>query len=1281
MNVEATHIVGGEVTYTCLGQLPNGNSRFEIRLTIFRDCINGNPNAYFDDPASIGIFDEDNNLITALGFNGQLLMDLVMDDTLDPVLSNPCLVVPPDVCVHTTTYRDTLELPWRAGGYLLAYQRCCRNQTLLNIVDPLATGATYSVLITEQALEECNSSAKFVNWPPIYICANEPIDFDQSAIDTDGDSIVYRLCTPLQGADQAVPMPQPPNNPPYQEVVWIDPPYNLDNMLNGTPGVPLRIDPETGFLTGIPNTVGQFVVGICLEEYRNGQLISTTRRDFQYNVGVCGATVSAFFAPQIQCTGLEVDFENQSANADEYLWYFNDPGNPGATSTDADPTFTFSDTGHYTIMLIAEPGNQCVDTAYREIYLQYPSLTVDYDLQLVECSDSMVIAVTSLATDSISQIISHEWEMNKGGTLIASSNEVNPVFVVHSSQTVTLTLTVTAANGCVQTIDRTFTINLIEVELPADSLFICPGDSVSLNPDSDTSYEYNWGPAGSLDDATSPNPLAFPTSTTTYSVTISDQVDFCMVQRQITVVVPDQIAIDMPPDTTICSQEFLLEAHSDQAGTYEWFDDALLNNLIGNEASILVSPMGAQTYFLVVTDAVGCSKLEDVTLAGNAVDITTSGLSVICDGDQVQLSLANEDATDTLSFIWSPDTYILSGINTDAPVVQPPGPGTWVFYVDAANQLGCTTLDSAVVAVLDTTSQADFVAEQQCSGYSIQFTNTSINAGYYTWHFGDPSNPSASSDEANPEYIYPGPGSYTVSLVPWAECADSIVKTITVAEPQINLDFDWAYENCGDSIVIAFQDLSTNGQSNFTSWLWIFSNGDTSQLQNPLVTINTSQLLTATLQLISDDGCEDTLSQDLLVELIEVNLADSLQICPGTASPLNPNGNTSYQYEWSPATGLSDPNAVNPIASPSESTLYEVAITNFNGADTCSILQSVYVFVPPPIELQASNDTMICGSQIELWAHSDQANSYEWSDQPNFGNILGTDSLLLATAGRPGNFYVRVTDTFGCQRFEEVIVFSGRVELQPNNYSICEGDTLGMEVINLHPEDMNSYSWSPVEQIISGANTAMPLISPLGDVVYTVTVTNEFGCSAEESVFVEVNEQLSGIFITPPVDTIVNGSSIQLTATFDPTYIYNWSPPATLSNPNIHNPLASPTTTTTYTLEVSDGNNCPTEARVIIVVLDLECIEPFVFLPNAFTPNADGENDELLLYGSLVDEMYLAIYNRWGQKVFETDDQLIGWDGTFEGKQLNSDVFGYYLRVKCIGGEEYFKKGNITLLR
>ena len=191
----ATHIVGGDLTYRCLG-----NDKYEVTLMFYRDCLGGNPEADFDDPASIAIYDSKNNLQVQLGQLGQILIKFNADDTLRQ--ESDCFIDGNGVCVHRTIYKKIVELPFRAGGYTLVYQRCCRNTTLANIVDPLETGATYIAEVTEQALAECNSSPAFRDWPPIFICVGEELNYDHSAIDEDGDSSGVQSMYAILGSNQ-----------------------------------------------------------------------------------------------------------------------------------------------------------------------------------------------------------------------------------------------------------------------------------------------------------------------------------------------------------------------------------------------------------------------------------------------------------------------------------------------------------------------------------------------------------------------------------------------------------------------------------------------------------------------------------------------------------------------------------------------------------------------------------------------------------------------------------------------------------------------------------------------------------------------------------------------------------------------------------------------------------------------------------------------------------------------------------------------------------------------
>jgi gliding motility-associated-like protein len=595
---QATHIVGGEMNYTCLG-----DNRYEITLTIFRDCFFGDPNAWFDNPASIGVFNADNELL------GQILVPLMNNDTLNPVLSGDCFVVPPSVCVHTTTYRAQVELPIIPGGYQLAYQRCCRNQTILNIVEPLASGATYGVTISERALRECNSNPKFKDWPPIYVCVNEPIRFDQSATDVDGDSIVYKLCTPLLGASQTDPRPQPPNNPPYDPVVWVDPPYNLDNMLNGIPGgEPLRIDPQTGILTGTPTTPGQFVVGICVEEYRDGELISTTRRDFQYNVGECGRPTAGFFAPELQCGDLEVSFQNLSVETDRFLWQFAD-GN--ATSTLPNPTHTFPDTGLYNVQLIIEPNTVCADTFERTVELLPATLQPDFAVDFAACSDSLTVVVNDRSRDSASQIVRRQWLLEPSSL---TSTQQDPVFQIKTSGTYNLQLQLESANGCREDLTRSFEANLIEENLP-DSIIVCAGQQVALNPDFNINYTYRWSPPTGLDDAALPNPIASPENNTAYTVQITDAEGFCQIEREIAVQIAppiDALAAFTEPDTIFGRGEAQLRATFDSTFAYQWQPD---NSLSANDLfNPVASPEETTTYQVIASNPAGCTATAFVTV-------------------------------------------------------------------------------------------------------------------------------------------------------------------------------------------------------------------------------------------------------------------------------------------------------------------------------------------------------------------------------------------------------------------------------------------------------------------------------------------------------------------------------------------------------------------------------------------------------------------------------------------------------------------------------------------
>ena len=120
---------------------------------------------------------------------------------------------------------------------------------------------------------------------------------------------------------------------------------------------------------------------------------------------------------------------------------------------------------------------------------------------------------------------------------------------------------------------------------------------------------------------------------------------------------------------------------------------------------------------------------------------------------------------------------------------------------------------------------------------------------------------------------------------------------------------------------------------------------------------------------------------------------------------------------------------------------------------------------------------------------------------------------------------------------------------------------------------------------------------------------------------------------------------------------------------------------TEYLVSVTDTFGCTLTDTVKIEVDELTCDEPYIFVPNAFSPNGDGKNDVLYVRSEILQDFYFAVYSRWGEKVFECSNLEMGWDGTYKGKPCQNGVYDYYFSGTCVGGKTKELKGNVMLVR
>jgi gliding motility-associated-like protein len=443
--VYATHIVGGEIFYQKLN-----NNDYLVTLKVYRDCNSVFQGSLtpFDQPGIVAIYDENGTLIQTE------LFQHASPTKLPVIVDNPCLKAPPNICVDEAIYQKTISLPPSTLDYILTYQRCCRNESIVNVDGPPPrfsgnNGSTYTTTIPSQKKLPAgtNSSPFFVNFPPLVICLNDDIHFDHSATDPDADSLAYALCDPYVGMSPSNPTPVIPGNipkaPPYQTVPWKNG-YSANDPIDGMPG--FKIDPNTGVLTGTPTRLGQYVVGVCVSEFRNGVLLNETKRDFQFNVTVCDPnSVAAASSQESFCEGLTVNFKNNSENAKYFFWNFGDPTTLADTSEDQEPTYTYTDTGKYNIMLIVNRGWPCADTTFTT-YEVYPQLRPYFERPESQCFDSHGFDKLK-AGGSFQEYATFEWDFGTYGNPTKSYQE-EPIKIRFSrpgDHLVTLTI---RENGC-----------------------------------------------------------------------------------------------------------------------------------------------------------------------------------------------------------------------------------------------------------------------------------------------------------------------------------------------------------------------------------------------------------------------------------------------------------------------------------------------------------------------------------------------------------------------------------------------------------------------------------------------------------------------------------------------------------------------------------------------------------------------------------------------------------------------------------------------------------------
>jgi len=788
------------------------------------------------------------------------------------------------------------------------------------------------------------------------------------------------------------------------------------------------------------------------------------------------------------------------------------------------------------------------------------------------------------------------------------------------------------------------------------------------------------------------------------------------------------------------------QSSSGNPDTYFWdFGDPASG--AGNNTSNLPTP----THTFSVAGIFNV-KLK-VSLSGQCVDSITKPISVfpgffpgfvnspvLCVGQPVQFTDTSYTAfgfVDSWRWDFGDPATLADTSHLQNPIYTYNQSGTYTVELRVTNSKGCQKTAFIPITVSDPPLVDVFPADTiYCALDSLQLTGT--GTGSFNW---TPNTNIIGANTATPTVFPATTTKYYGTLTSVAGCKST--DSVTV-HPKRDLTNDFT----GPSPICEEDTITLTGTSNYApnvSWQW----SPAASIESPangttraFPTVTTNYTLTTTW----GKHCIATTNKTITVKPLAIpNAGPSKAICDNQqTAQLNASGGNTYT--WSPATGLSNPNIANPVASPAVTTIYTVAVGVTGCAKTRNDSLIVTVKTPPPLTL--INDTLICNIDT-LQLTTTGTGNYSWSPNYMISSITGSSPLVSPDV--PTTYYVSLSDAFGCVSKDTVFVdVKDHVTLfAGNDTTICRTDGFLLTTVSdaLHykwtpstyldydtlkrpftkplttityqllanigkcqsTDDVtitvvpypaanagldtaicpgfstqlsasggSSYLWTPAT-FLNDRNAPNPLvINPTASIRYIVTVTDMLGCPKPVRDTVWVNVYPKVIANAGPSDTsVVLGEPLMLRGTGGATYL--WDPPTWLNNPFVQRPVALPQTDIKYLLTATSPGGCIGTDTILVHLFK---IDPDMYVPTAFTPNGDGNNDILrpILLG-MKELRYFRVYNRFGNMVYSTTDIGKGWDGTYQGKGQDPATFVWMAEGVTYKGERKQKKGYAVLIR
>jgi len=535
-----------------------------------------------------------------------------------------------------------------------------------------------------------------------------------------------------------------------------------------------------------------------------------------------------------------------------------------------------------------------------------------------------------------------------------------------------------------------------------------------------------------------------------------------------------------------------------------------------------------------------------------------------------------------------------------------------------------------------------------CLPNATVFTNTSLNGNTYQWYFGD----GDSSSVYSPTHLYPGPGTYTASLIvsDINDCylPDTAYMTVEIIQP-VYTAFPLEDTICPGTSVQVF---ASGGDSYVWSPAGIFNNPN---IGNPIITIDTDTIVTVNIQ---DDCGTTSLSFPVYVFEVSGGTGPDTSICVGENALLTAYG--GGQYFWSPGFSLNDSTLANPVATPPSTSYY---ICNIITPDGCDVFDTTIVIVDQTIAIPNVIDQVtICkGEEIQIIANGSAI--FSWSPPYNISNTTVYNPIVNPEFTT--TYFIGFTNSCGVAMDSVVVnVSSVNFDIRPDTI-VCPG-----EPIPIWASGGEKYRWMP-GVLVDNETSASTIAHTRQATEFRVAVTNEDGCSDTGYFFADVFD-LPELEVSPDVFA-VKGDVIPIWAEGIGTI--SWVPATFITCPTCHETEVFPPKNTNFTAILTDANGCMIQDDVAIYY------DPLIYVPNTFTPDNNQYNNEFRAVTQNISEFEMTIYNRWGELIFQSFDPNGSWDGYYGGSKSQDGVYIWKILYADLNGVKGELVGHVTLLK